>query len=365
MSYSSKGDQGLDAIKYQKWDEAVEKLSDALAGSPKNLPPNPTWLIARSKALVGLDRFQDSLDDANLAWHAEYNRKNRKLLAEAQYRRAVAYLRLRQYANADACCIYAIRLHQGAPAIEKNNPAEEGTDDQGFYTVTLEQVMAGIAQDEAAQKNSGLSMAMGGGGGQKPAAQLTGLRTARILRTQILSALKKLPPGDEGRRLTATPVPEQKDLVDQASKETADEKPVAAAPPPASLRIQDFQSNTTMSVSIFSKGVDKEKLQVEYLPTAVILNAVIYPDGTEKEYRLDLFGEIDTSASRCAVTPNKVELTLKKKKVGKWAKLTSDAKPTSDVKPTGDAKLTSDSKPEPDAATLRKQAEYVLPCHGS
>ncbi|KPM35856.1 hypothetical protein AK830_g10714 [Neonectria ditissima] len=329
MSHITQAQQGLEAAEARKWDEAVTKLSAALKVSP-----NPAWLITRSKALISLGRFQEALDDADLAWHTAYQRNKRPLLAEAQYRRAVAYFRLRQYANADACCVYAMRLIKGFPAVEKEDPARKHTDEGGFYTVTIDD-----AKEEA--QNDEINKAKGKGDmsalGDKGPAQAKEWRTASTLRMQILFPMEKLPKDDPARKLTTSLKPEQKDLADHgAAKQPEAPKTAATAstqapakpavPANAPIRLQEFQSGATMSVSIFSKGVNKEKLQVQYLPSAVILDSVIYPNGDEKPFRLDLWGEIDTDASKHTVTPNKVELTLKKKSPGKWPQLKGESK---------------------------------------
>ncbi|KAK7415690.1 Cochaperone protein [Neonectria punicea] len=328
MSHITQAQQGLDAAEAKNWDEAVNKLSAALKVSQ-----NPGWLIARSKALISLGRFQEALDDANLAWHSAYQRNKRPLLVEAHYRRAVAYFRLRQYANADACCVYTMRLIKGFPAVEKEDPARKSTDENGFYTVTMEDAKDEAQNDEINKaKKTGEMPTMG-----DTTAQAKEWRSASTLRMQILFPMEKLPKDDPVRKLTTSLKPEQKDLADhgtskepEAPKPTTTEPTQAPArpvvPSDAPIRLQEFQSGATMSVSIFSKGVSKEKLQVQYLPSAVILDSVIYPNGDEKPFRLDLWGEIDADASKYTVTPNKVELTLKKKNPGKWPQLKGESK---------------------------------------
>ncbi|OAQ98746.1 hypothetical protein LLEC1_06051 [Akanthomyces lecanii] len=301
MSHITLAQQGLAAAEARDWDGAITKLSKALQSSQ-----NPAWLLARSKALVNLHRYDEALDDANLAWHTAYDRNKRPLMIDANYRRAVAYFRQGKLADADACCLYAMRLIKGAPA--------------------------------------------------------------------ILTAMEKLPADDPARTATVPAKPEEKKLADLSS--TVEEtKPAAssttttttatptttqvpAAKPVVSsdtpLRLQEFQTTTTMSVSIFSKGVNKEKLKVDFQPSSVHLNSVIYPSGDERAFQLDLWGEIDTTVSKYTVTPNKVELTLVKKTSGKWAQLKSDGKPKQPAAPIAtpaapaaatEAATTSDAKP--------------------
>ncbi|KAF4967265.1 hypothetical protein FSARC_5177 [Fusarium sarcochroum] len=343
MSHITLAQQGLAAAEARNWDEAITKLSTALKTSR-----NPLWLIARSKALINHKRFQEALEDANLAWHTAYERNKRPLLIDAHYRRAVAYYRLGQYANADACCVYAMRLVKGFPAVEKEDPAKIKTDENGFYKVTL-----GDAQEEAAtdeiNKTKTNELQLGNDG----PANAKEWRIASTMRMQILYAMDRLPKDDPARKLTATLKPELKELSDlgaekkpEPSKESAAAsttqaaaKPVVPADTP--LRLGEFQNDTNMSVSIFSKGVNKEKLQVQYKPQSVHLDSVIWPNGDEKPFTLDLWGEIDTEASTYRVTPNKVELSLKKKTAGKWKQLKGEG---------------ADAAPDAAAA---EEAEYV------
>ncbi|ATY59643.1 SGT1 and CS domain containing [Cordyceps militaris] len=335
---------GLAAAEAKDWDGAITKLSAALLSSP-----NPAWLIARSKVLINLGRFAEGLDDANLAWHTAFARGKRPLMIEANYRRAVAYFRLGRLADADACCVYAMRLIKGAAATDSGEDPVAHLRDPvtGRWTATPEDAMQEARKDdESAGGRSGgglAALAMGSAGSGQP--QVKEWRMASTLRIQILSAMQKLPADDPARTATATAKPEEKKLADlsgttEAGK-PADEpastqapaltQPHAAAKPTVPsdtpLRLQEFQSNTNMSVSIFSKGVNKETLKVDFQPRSVHLDCVIYPSGDEKAFQLDLWGEIDTTASKYTVTPNKVELSLVKKTPGKWAQLKSDGKP--------------------------------------
>ncbi|KYK61684.1 SGT1 and CS domain containing protein [Drechmeria coniospora] len=331
MSHITLAQQGLAAVEAQKWEEGLGKLSRALQSSS-----NPAWLIARSKALIHLKRFQEALDDGDRAWHAAYERNKRPLMVEAHYRRAVAYFRLGQHANADCCCIYAMRLIKGSSAVEKADPKDANVDDRGYWTPTLQDAMEEGKADSYNQSDrvGDMSLGMKREGSQ---AQVGEWRLASTLRMQILRAMESLPQEDEARRPTTTLVPEKKapagivHALTKAEQMKAEEKKAAAATAPTAakpavpsdtpLRVQEFQSNVDMSVSIFSKGNTNEKLTVSFLPAAVELDHIVYPSGQEKPFRLDLWGEIDAAKSGYTVTPNKVELRLAKKMAGKWPQL--------------------------------------------
>ncbi|KAJ6438224.1 sgs [Purpureocillium lavendulum] len=328
MSHITLANQGLAAVEAKHWDEAVAKLSEALQSST-----NPAWLIGRSKALVGLKRFDEALDDADLAWHTAYERNKRPLMVEAHYRRAIAHYRLGQLANADCCCVYAMRLTKGSPAKEKEDPKLALLDEHGRWKATLDDAMDEAKNHEAnaGDKSNAMALMMDA---QTARSQAQEWRLASILRMQILRAMGSLPENDAARKVTVSQVPEHKKLASLGgANETKPEQPKPESQQPAAtapivqdmpLRVQDFQSNTTMSVSIFSKGNDKEKLTVEFLPSSVRLNPVVHPGGVEKEFALQLWGEIDVAASKYTVTANKIELTLAKKTPGKWGKLEKD-----------------------------------------
>jgi suppressor of G2 allele of SKP1 len=323
MSYVTLAQQGLEAAEARNWDEAVGKLSIALQSSK-----NPNWLIARSKALIGLERFEAALDDADLAWHTAFERNNRDVLASAQYRRGVAFYRLKQYANADYCFMHCMRLIKGGPAVPKEDPGLQLVDENGFWKVTAAEATAITRNEDIGNKSDALKNAMdeNAAGGSQP--RQREWRMVSSMRIQVLATMGKLPEDDPARKLTTTFVPEQRELAVHKSDNTENEtlKPETVKPviPDAPLRLQDFQSNTSMSVSIFSKGVNKEDLKVEFLEKAVLLYPLVYPNGDKREYHLYLWGEIDPSRSKFTVTPNKVELSLTKKVPGKWPVLQAD-----------------------------------------
>ncbi|KND93377.1 Protein SGT1 [Tolypocladium ophioglossoides CBS 100239] len=348
MSHITIAQEGLKALEAKRWTEAVDKLSTALRTST-----NPAWLIARSKALIQVGLFDPALDDACLAWQKAHERNQRLLMMESHYRRAVAYYRMGKLADADCCCVYTMRLIKGLPAVEQEDPKVKWTDKDGFWMATLE-----VAMEEAKSDafNKGGAPGTGPTGSRElpaPPAQVSEWRLASTLRMQILGAMATLPKDDRARKVTASQFPERTLLARlgvEPNKPPAPHVPVREDTP---LRLQEFQNNIATYLSIFSKGVDEKKLKVQFLPLAVHLDAITYPNGEEKEFHLELWDEINPAASRYVVTPNKVELTLAKKTPGKWAQLkkaTDNRKaevpqPTEAKKPSGDQTATASSFP--------------------
>lgn len=327
MSHITQATAGLEAVKASKWEDALRLLSAGIKQSP-----NPGWLVGRSRAFVGLKRFEDALDDANLAWHVAYERNKRNLLIEAQYRRAVAYFRLGQYANADACCMYSMRLIKGHSAIEQPDPAKENIDADGFWTLTREDAKTESRNDQINAQQNPLA---GASQSQEATAQANDWRRASTMRIQALAAMERLPEKDPGRKLTVGLKPEFKEVSqrygtdDKKSSSTS----VNAPRPPSDIRLQDFQSHTTMTVTIFSKGNNKDTTHVGFGDKWVNINNVQYPGGEMKPYSLSLWGEIDPIDSKYTITPSKIELSLKKKTPGKWSQLQAEVKDGQKVAP--------------------------------
>ncbi|PTB69348.1 SGS-domain-containing protein [Trichoderma citrinoviride] len=375
MSYAAVAQQGLKAVEESDWNTAVEKLSEALRSSQ-----NPAWLIARSKALAGLGRPEASLEDADLAWHMAVKRSRRELMASAQYRRGVAYFQLKQYANADYCLLHCMRLTKGGLAVPKEDPCLQYVDGNGFWTRSADDALRAAQQEEAGKKKLNDLGALSGSDDKDPLrAQMREWRMASTIAIQALKAMEKLPADDPARKLTTTLIPEQKDLVNHASGKASTGESAstnaapakvaaAAAAPPAvpkaadpnepPFRMQDFQSDRNISVSIFSKGVDKEKLRVQFSETSVHLDPLVYSSGEQKEFHLDLWGEIDPSNSKYIVTPNKVELSLAKKTLGRWPAVQGDGAPKKAPLPKPEVAAASSEKPSAAKAVDAKPTVY-------
>lgn len=95
---------------------------------------------------------------------------------------------------------------------------------------------------------------------------------------------------------------------------------------PLKVKIRDdwYQSNDTVTVTIYAKNVKEESLSAAFNPRSVALS---FPSGDNSEYNYNLeplYGEIDTAKSSCRVFGTKVELILAKKVKGKWALLEGD-----------------------------------------
>lgn len=323
MSYINIAHRGLELLENREWDSAIDHLSRALEQSP-----NPSWAIARSKALIGARRFREGLEDAEKAWYLAASRSNRKLLIDAQHRRAVAHYRLGEFANADCCCLYAMNMIKGGKSVEPTDFATTLVDSDGYWTQAAADAKR-QAQEEAEQNEGGLRSS---GGMNKASPETQQWRLLSTLRIQALVAMENLPAGDPARRCTVTQKPPDRDLARLAGDARQGNQPAAvpssgkqtigAAQEPGEIKLQEFQNATTINVAVLSRGVDKSKLSVEFQPWAIILDPIIYPGGSEGKYVLNTWAEVNPATCTYNVTPSKVELRLTKSSPGSWPRIT-------------------------------------------
>lgn len=282
------GQNGLEAVKNKEWAKAIPLLDKALESSN-----SPTWLLARAQAHQQLKNLDAALHDAELAYHTAVERgsgNSRKQMIEAQYRRAIIYFRKGRYADSDCCAKWSMLLAEGRPAREDDG-VEKNVDENGNYTVTYEQ---GVA-DKQGQPNPGNVPGLS-------ANKRTGFEAdwnrAYAWRSQALGFLNKLPADHPGRKVSVTkipPKPEKKQVepkpvepVEDSDEEDLKEDlkaaraelltpPKPAAPEPGSvpdeklkLRADYYQSNQTITISLFGKDFKKDELNVEFSSNSVI-----------------------------------------------------------------------------------------------
>ncbi|CCF32357.1 CS domain-containing protein, partial [Colletotrichum higginsianum] len=340
MSEYAAGQAGMDAVEAKNWPLAIEKLSVALKSTK-----SPKWFIGRSKAYIATKDYKRALRDAELAQVAAAARGNRAFITDAQYRRAVAHFRLGELANADACATWAQRLTEGK-SMSLPEWKEPKVDGRGFATATKSQLTDEITAVRATED---------------PATSKFGAlwNSTCALRLQILGALEKLAEDDEKRKVTvkydpglSLDAPEDEAEEEEITKEEVKAAAAAAAKKPEvqkDVRVDFFQSNATMSVSVFAKNIPKDEFKVEYDAQEVVFPhlpnvsatgnhcsdrpysqiRMTHIPGHEPLYTIPLWGQIDPAGSKHTVTANKIEFSLKKLEAGKWPTLqrSQDAAP--------------------------------------
>lgn len=112
------------------------------------------------------------------------------------------------------------------------------------------------------------------------------------------------------------------------------------APLKAQIRNDWYQSNEAVTITIYAKKVDELSVKTKFRPRSAEIS---FPTSGSSEYSFDLeplYGEIVPEESLVRVFGTKLELTLVKKKPGKWASLEGDGSTDSaDPAPTALAAL--------------------------
>jgi suppressor of G2 allele of SKP1 len=288
----SDGQRGIDAVRARNFDEGIKFLDKALASSN-----SPLWLLSRAKAHQMLQNYELALQDAESAYHSAIARGSgnvRKLMIDAQYRRACLLLQLKRHADAICCAKWAMLLAEGKPANEKDG-IDENVDEDGCLKLTAAEAKADTAGQPSKSGNKGqdkMSAALSMGSGTQGYSSEWNL--AYAFRSQAAATMEKLPAGDAGRKVSVTKIPpktgQRKTPVAEPVQKQAtgtsnisstkqvgapvvEVKPVlekgSVPDEKLKLRADFYQSNTAINVSLFAKNVDKEKLTVKFTSTKV------------------------------------------------------------------------------------------------
>ncbi|KIH87124.1 sgt1 and cs domain containing protein [Sporothrix brasiliensis 5110] len=368
MSATTLYDQGLKAAERKDFAAAVPLLTRAIEASGAT-HPNPAWLLTRARAEMGIQAYQDALDDADRAYQSALTRQSAqsaRWLVQAQYRRAVALAALKRYADADACCVWSQQLAEGKKFRStgggngNDNDGQDDPDDvrrnvdsEGRYQATPADLPKTLTHNPGHSAGSATATAATAGGGNTLAGVLGQANSndstkadwtqAYMWRGVVLRELQKLPLEDPGRKITvsrvpalpkkraasatATPTPLSPAVAATTTTPTASTASTAPTPTPTpsppKLRVDMYQTPSTVNLTLYAKGVDAAALQVTatsatHIQLARLPAAVAGPAQT---VTLALAGAIaaDAGAVETRVTPYKIELKVTKATAGeKW-----------------------------------------------
>ena len=264
--------KGSLAISNGNFSAAVIEFTNAIAAKPEAVD----YYIKRSTAYTRLSPpdFEAAYKDSEFAVVLANKRGRRELIAQAQLRRGIALFGLERYADAKQCVEWA----------KKMNPTE---------------------------------------------------KTLAIWEVKVANKLKGKEEGDESLVVTVheTPdvvppkpskeQPKAKEVEKVSNKQTAKETPQPALQTPASkIRHDWFQANDSITVTLFAKGVPKDKATIHINDQSVEMSFPL-SQGSDFDFSLDpLFGKIDPAASSYKIMGTKVEFYLQKAQPGlKWATL--------------------------------------------
>ncbi|OOF94416.1 hypothetical protein ASPCADRAFT_208916 [Aspergillus carbonarius ITEM 5010] len=326
MNAASLGDASLAATDYHT---ALIHYTTALLTHPRS----PAYYIKRSTAFSRLKPTPNlafALSDAETAVVLARERGKRELIVSAQMRRGIVLFLMGRYADAGLL----FRRVEEMIGLKGEGQGEEDKEEK------LRSAMSGG----------------GGGGGNKGVEAEVRIWSAKVkgkisagevgevrikevpegvkvpgegeLKAQ-LEMLKggKVDVGGEGEgNGQEKKVEEQKAEEKKMKKVEASQQQAKVQPAVEKVRHEWYQSTERVVVTLYVKGVPKNKVDVEFKEDLASLQFPL-PSGAEYDFTLDpLFAPINPSASKVSVLSTKIEILLCKQTAGqKWSALESTA----------------------------------------
>ncbi len=276
--------RGASALTSKDFHSAVRHYTDAISQNPGAVD----YYIKRSTAYTRLSPPDHSaaFTDAETALSLASKRAKRELITQAQLRRAITLFGLERYADADQCLQWVKKLD------EKE-------------------------------------------------------RSLAIWDIKIKGKLKGVEEGDERAKVTVKEIPDVEAPVAAGSKSTlksVDGKPNPTIPnngvqetsrpstptvqaegvqtPASKIRHDWIQTNDTVIVTLYCKGIPKDKATVDIKQNSLEVSFPL-PTGSDYQFSLDpLFSSIDRMKSYYKIMSTKAEFTLTKSTPGqKWSSI--------------------------------------------
>ena len=282
MDQAGRGAKAIDGGDFKL---AVTCYTEAIAQNPQAV----NYYIQRSKAYTRLSppEHQSAFQDAELAVSLATKRAKRELIAESQLRRAVTLFNLERYADAKQCLQWVKKLNEKEKTLtiwemktENKLKGLEDGDERG--KVTVEETPSVEAPKSVVRE--------------------------KVVQESASSA----------RASSSTATDRTQDTAAQTS--AAAVKSEGVQTPPSKIRHEWFQTHDTVIVTLFCKGIPKDKATVEIKQGSLDVSFPL-PTGSDFNLSLDpLYAAIDPSASSYKIMSTKAEFTLKKTTPGeKWA----------------------------------------------
>ncbi|KAJ6261565.1 hypothetical protein Dda_4235 [Drechslerella dactyloides] len=323
--------KGAAALSAQDYPAAISLYTQAIAG----IPTSVDYYTKRSTAHQRAGDHAAALNDAEIAVVLAHRKGHREQLSAAQLRRGISLLLLERYGDAGVCFGWAEKYNEK----EKTLP---------FWQKKLEMELAKIDEEDVRREVT-----------------VKEVPDAEVPRSSAKSAPKPQPAqatsGDSGR---VEELPDDYEepsedtgkgkgkAVEEAAKADAPPPPPPAAPqgvttPADKIRHEWYQTSTSVSVSLFVKGVPKDEATVELEDRSLSITFPL-PTGSDFSFTLDpLAHPINPSASTYKILGTKVEFVLQKAEPGrKWAALESTEAPTTSTT-TSSTTTTAPPPPKP------------------
>ena len=287
--------RGASAIASSDFKAAVSHYTEAIAQNAQAVD----YYIKRSTAYTRLSPPDHDLafSDAEIAVVLATKRAKRELIAQAQLRRAIALFGLERWADSKQCFKWVKKLNEKEKSLA-------------------------IWEMKIAGKLKGL-------GEEDDRLRVTIKEVPEVEVPTAPESKKVEKKAEEPKQADGTSKAEDA----QASATSAPQAQVVQTPP-SQIRHEWFQQHDSVIVSLFAKGIPKDKAIVDIKASSLEVSFPL-PTGSDYDFSLDpLFATIDPSASFYKIMSTKAEFTLKKASPGqKWSTLEGigPARPTAKV----------------------------------
>ncbi|KAF8420409.1 SGS domain-containing protein [Tirmania nivea] len=273
--------QASEALNKTDYSTAISLYTQALA----ILPTAVDYYIKRSTAYQRSAKYQEALNDAEIAVVLAHQRGKRELIGQAQLRRGISSYLLEQYGDAAFC------FSLGKKFLD---PKEKSVD------MWISKVDLVLKDKEKVPEDD--------------------------FRREV--TIKEIP---DVSIPTAAPTTTPQVVVQEKKQEEKQEdiKPATPVLPPQAvvtprdkIRHEWYQTNTHVVFTLYVKGVPKESVSIEIEDQAISISFPL-PNSSDFQYNLDpLFAPIDPTTSTSTILGTKIELKLTKKISGeKWKAL--------------------------------------------
>ncbi|KAL6722298.1 Cochaperone protein [Lecanora helva] len=267
--------RGASALSAKDFTSAVKHYTEAISQNPGAVD----YYIKRSTAYTRLSppNHGDAFKDAEIAVSLATKRGKRELIAQAQLRRAIALFGLERYGDAKQCLVWVKKLDEK----ERSSPIWEMKINNKLNELEVGDERAGIQVKEVPDLEAPSSTSTQSN--EKPAESTTSTTESSI-------------------------APPTKSEVLQT--------------PANKIRHDWMQSNDTVVVTLYCKGIPKEKTSVEFKSNALDVSFPL-STGSDFQWSIDpLHSSIDRMKSYYKIMSTKAEFTLIKSTPGKkWTDL--------------------------------------------
>ncbi|KAL8670791.1 MAG: hypothetical protein Q9168_004689 [Polycauliona sp. 1 TL-2023] len=272
--------KGAAALESKDYSAAVTHYTEALTINPQAVD----YYVKRSTAYTRISppNFDSALGDAEVALTLASKRGKRELIVQAQLRRAIALFSLERYGDAKACFEWVKEMNKDEKSLQ-------------IWGMKTDNKLKALPEDDAKAQSS-----------------VQRYPDIKVPEQKEETKASKQPPPEPGRGTSngAVQAPKAEGVQTPANK----------------IRHEWYQTEDTVVVSLFVKGVPKDKTTIDIRDTSLAVSFPL-PTGSDYDFSLDPFcAKVDAAASTAKILSTKIELVLKKASGGeKWPSLESDA----------------------------------------